>query len=177
MALLRILTFPDPRLREKARDVQVFDADLKQLAADMVETMYAAPGVGLAATQVGVAKRMVVVDEYAGRDGSKGPEVYVNPQLVEASGEIICEEGCLSLPDFSEEVKRKDKIHVRYQDLEGKAREVSLEGFHAVILQHEMDHLEGVLAVDRVSRLKRALYSKRRSRSGRNSKEEDVANP
>lgn len=177
MALLRILTFPDPRLREKALEVKVFDEALKQLAADMVETMYAAPGVGLAATQVGVVLRMVVVDEHAGREGSTGPEVYVNPQLIDGSGEIVCEEGCLSLPDFSEDVKRKDKIHVRYQDLDGKVQEITLEGFHAVILQHEMDHLEGVLAVDRVSRLKRALYSKRRSRASRNSKEDDVANP
>ena len=164
MALLEILKFPDPRLRLKAEPVTVFDEALKKLVDDMATTMYTAPGVSLAATQVGVTKRLVLVDPFSGEAESEGPEVYINPMILEGSGEIICEEGCLSLPDFYEEVKRKDVIKVRAQDVTGEVFERTLEGFHAVILQHEMDHLEGVLAVDRVSRLKRALYKKRRNR-------------
>lgn len=164
MALLEIRTFPDPVLRQKASPVTVFDEALKQLAEDMAETMYAAPGVGLAAPQVGHSIQMVLVDPHAGNAESQGPEVYINPEIIAGSGEIVCEEGCLSLPDFYEEVKRKEIITVRARDVDGSTFERTLEGYHAVILQHEMDHLEGVLAIDRVSRLKRALYTKRRNR-------------
>ena len=167
MALLRILTFPDPILREKAQPVTIFDDALKTLAEDMAETMYAAPGVGLAAPQIGELKRMVLVDPHSGSQESEGPEVYINPEILEGHGEIICEEGCLSLPDFYEDVKRNDVITVRAQNVEGETFECTLEGFHAVILQHEMDHLDGVLAIDRVSRLKRALYTKKKKREAR----------
>lgn len=167
MALLTIRTFPDPVLRERAAEVTVFDQALADLARDMAETMYAAPGVGLAAPQVGVLLRIVVVDPNASSPDSAGPEVYVNPEVVAGSGEIVCEEGCLSLPEFYEDVKRFDQITLRYQDVTGTPHEVELSGYHAVILQHEIDHLEGVLAIDRVSRLKRALYTKKRKREAR----------
>lgn len=167
MALLDIRTYPDPVLRQRASDVTVFDDALKTLAENMAETMYAAPGVGLAAPQVGVSKRFLVVDPNSGDPESEGPEFYVNPVIKSGHGEIICEEGCLSLPDFFEDVKRKEFITLAYQDLEGKAHEIELEGFHAVVLQHEIDHLEGVLAFDHISRLKRSLYTKRRKREAR----------
>lgn len=168
MALLEILTFPDPVLRERSEPVTVFDAALKKLAEDMSDTMYAAPGVGLAAPQIGKLIRMVLVDPNAGTEESKGPEVYINPVILEGQGSVISEEGCLSLPDFYEEVKRFEVVKVQAKDLDGQTFERTLEGFHAVILQHELDHLNGVLAVDKVSRLKRAIYSKRRKRDLRN---------
>ena len=167
MALLEILTFPNPILREKAKPVTEFNGELAKLAEDMAATMYAAPGVGLAAPQVGKLLRMVLVDPHAGSAESAGPEVYINPEILSGEGEIICEEGCLSLPDFYEDVKRKAIIQVKAQDVNGETFERTLEGFHAVILLHEMDHLNGVLAIDKVSRLKRALYTKKRKREVR----------
>lgn len=167
MALLNIRTFPDPVLRQKASEITAFDEALTTLAQDMAETMYAAPGVGLAAPQIGVSKRFIVVDPNSGDPDSEGPEYYANPIVVKGSGEITCEEGCLSLPDFFEDVKRHEFITLRYQDLKGETHEVELEGFHAVVLQHEIDHLEGILAIDHVSRLKRAFYTKKRKREVR----------
>lgn len=164
MALRRIVKYPDPVLKLRSEEVTVFDQELKTLVEDMAETMYVAPGVGLAAVQVGVLKRVLVLDAHSGEPDSR-IEVFINPEIVRASGELIWEEGCLSLPEFSEEVKRKEKITVRFHDVEGKVHEAELEGFRAVILQHELDHLNGVLATDRVSRLKRLFYQRKRNRA------------
>lgn len=162
MALLDIVKFPDPRLKERSTAVTEFDDALRTLIRDMSDTMYVAPGVGLAAVQVAVLKRLFVMDSR--EEGGQGLEVFVNPEILEEKGEIVYEEGCLSLPDFSEEVKRKEWIKVRFQDETGEAHEKELDGFRAVIFQHEFDHLNGVLATDRISRLKRTFYVRRRTR-------------
>jgi peptide deformylase len=166
MAILEVRTFPDPILREKAAPVTVFDEPLKRLARDMAETMYAAPGVGLAANQVGVAKQLIVVharDEEVGLD--TGLLTLVNPRIVEASGELHWEEGCLSVPDERDEVERFARVRVQAQDLDGREFELIGEGLAAVVLQHEIDHLNGVLFIDRLSPLKRAAIKKRQRRA------------
>lgn len=152
MALLNILEYPDPRLRTRASPVPAVTPAIRQLAADMLETMYAAPGVGLAATQVDVHIRLLVMDVSDGRDQ---PMVLINPELLAKDGSELGEEGCLSVPDFTEKVERAARIRVRYLDLEGETRELEAEGLMAVCIQHEMDHLEGVLFIDHLSRLKR----------------------
>ncbi len=164
MALLEIIKFPDPTLKEPSAPVTEFDEALERLIQDMSDTMYAAPGVGLAAVQVGVLKRLFLMDS---REDDRGLEVYVNPEILEGEGEVETEEGCLSLPDFSEVVKRKARIRVRFQNATGEPGESTIEGFRAVIFQHEFDHLNGVLATDRISRLKRTLYTRRRIRQVR----------
>ncbi len=161
MGLLDIIKFPDPRLKQRSAPVTAFDDTLSELIRDMSDTMYAAPGVGLAAVQVGVHKRLFVMDS---REDGLGLEVYVNPEILEGDGEVETEEGCLSLPDFSEKVTRKAHIKVRYQTPAGAREEAEIHGFRAVIFQHEFDHLNGVLATDRISRLKRTLYTRRRMR-------------
>lgn len=167
MALRRIVKYPDPLLKLRSEEVKTFDQELKTLVEDMAETMYVAPGVGLAAVQVGVLKRVLVLDAKSGEPDTK-LEVFINPEIVQAAGKLIWEEGCLSLPDFSEEVERKEKITVRFHDVEGNVHETHMEGFRAVILQHELDHLNGVLATDRVSRLKRLFYQRKRNRAVQN---------
>jgi peptide deformylase len=171
MALLPIVKYPDPRLKERSQEVTVFDDALRSFVSDMGDTMYAAPGVGLAAVQVGVLKRILVLDANSGDPESK-LEVFINPEIVESSGEQVYEEGCLSLPEFSEEVKRKEFLRVRFQDVTGASQETEMEGFRAVILQHELDHLNGVLATDRISRLKRTLYQRKRNRQLKDSEQE-----
>src|SRR5688572_2835576 len=151
MARLQILEYPDPRLRTKATPVEVFDEALTQFAADMLETMYAAPGVGLAATQVDFHKRLIVMDV---SESKQEPMVFCNPQILAAEGSGVTEEGCLSVPGIFDEVKRAAAIRVRAQDASGKTFEVDLDGLAAVCLQHEMDHLEGKLFVDYLSDLK-----------------------
>ncbi|MCS6944199.1 MAG: peptide deformylase [Sutterellaceae bacterium] len=152
MALLPILEYPDPRLRKVARPVAVFDARLRQLVADMAETMYAAPGIGLAATQVDVHERVIVIDVSETRDQLR---VFINPEIVWASEETaLCEEGCLSVPGIYEEVRRPARVRVRAQDVEGKPFELDCEGLLAVCIQHEMDHLLGKVFVDYLSPLK-----------------------
>jgi peptide deformylase len=158
MARLQILEYPDPRLRTKAKPVEVFDEALAGLAADMLETMYAAPGVGLAATQVDQHKRLIVMDVSEDR---QGPMVFCNPEILSAEGTGITEEGCLSVPGIFDEVKRAARIRARAQDATGKSFEVELEGLAAVCLQHEMDHLEGKLFVDYLSDLKRERIRKK----------------
>lgn len=158
MARLQILEYPDPRLRTKAKPVEVFDEALSKLAADMLETMYAAPGVGLAATQVDQHKRLIVMDVSEDR---LGPMVFCNPEILSAEGSGITEEGCLSVPGIFDEVKRAAKIRARAQDVTGKTFELDLEGLAAVCLQHEMDHLEGKLFVDYLSDLKRERIRKK----------------
>ena len=154
MAKLEILEFPDPRLRLKAQTVETFDADLKKLADDMLETMYAAPGIGLAATQVNVQKRLLVLDVSETHDA---PMVFVNPELLEARGSEVCQEGCLSFPGVFADVQRKDWIRVKAQDASGKPFELETNGLLAVCIQHEMDHLVGKVFVDYLSPLKRTL--------------------
>jgi peptide deformylase len=158
MARLNILEYPDPRLRTKAKPVEVFDAALARLAQDMLDTMYDAPGVGLAATQVDVHKRLIVMDV---SEGKNEPKVFCNPEILTREGVGVTEEGCLSVPGIFDEVKRAANIRARAQDVTGKIFEVDLDGLASVCLQHEMDHLEGKLFVDYLSDLKRERIRKK----------------
>jgi peptide deformylase len=153
MALLPILHYPDPRLKTVARPVTVFDAELKQFVADMAETMYAAPGVGLAATQVDVHRQVIVIDISENHDDLK---VLINPRILEADGRQVCEEGCLSVPGIYEEVERAQHIRVEAVDVDGKPYTFEAEDLLAVCVQHEMDHLKGKVFVDYLSRLKQS---------------------
>ena len=155
MALLPIITAPDPRLKTVATPVDAVDADIRRLMDDMLETMYAAPGVGLAAPQVGVSKRVIVAD--VARSGEPPqPMRMANPEIIEASADrAVFEEGCLSLPEHFAEVKRPERVRVRYLDYENEIRETDMDGFLATCIQHEIDHLEGKLFVDYLSALKR----------------------
>lgn len=158
MAILKILEFPDPRLRKKAVPVDAVDNDLRRLIDDMFETMYAAPGIGLAATQVDVHRRVLVADVSVDKDS---PRVLVNPEILEKDGVAVTEEGCLSVPGYYEEVERAEHVKVRYLDRDGTAREEDLEGLLAVCVQHEIDHLDGKLFVDYLSEAKRQRIRKR----------------
>jgi peptide deformylase len=164
MALLKILEYPDPRLRTRAAPVAVVDDRIRRLVADMLETMYAAPGVGLAATQVDVHLRVLVMDLSEGRDQ---PLALINPEILERREVASGEEGCLSVPGFIEEVERARHIQVRALDVQGKAIEFPAEGLLAVCIQHEMDHLEGKLFVDYLSELKRQRIRKKLVKSAR----------
>jgi peptide deformylase len=165
MALLPILEVPDPRLKTISTPVEAFDDDLKKLVDDMFETMYAAPGIGLAAIQVGVPKRLLVIDlQDEGPDGEtvRNPRIFVNPEILDPSEDhSIYNEGCLSVPDQYAEVERPASIRARWQDLDGKVHEESMTGMMATCLQHEMDHLEGILFIDHLSRLKRQMVLKK----------------
>ena len=152
MALLNILHFPDPRLRTVAQPVEKFDDSLRQLVSDMFETMYEAPGIGLAATQVDRHIRLLVMDVSEDRDR---PRCLINPEIIEADGDEEMDEGCLSVPGFYEKVRRAENIRVRAHDEFGEQREFDASGLEAVCIQHEMDHLEGKLFVDYLSNLKR----------------------
>jgi len=158
MAKLTILEFPDPRLRKKAVPVDHVDDDLRALIDDMFETMYAAPGIGLAATQVDVHQRLLVADVSSDKSA---PHVFINPVIVEKDGETVTEEGCLSVPGYYEEVKRAEHIRVRYIDRDGGECEDELEGLLAVCVQHEIDHLDGKLFVDYLSEAKRTRIRKK----------------
>ena len=152
MALLNILHFPDSRLRTVAKAVVEFDENLRQLVSDLFETMYEAPGIGLAATQVDRHIRLLVMDV---SDGRNQPLCLINPRIVSFDGDEEMDEGCLSVPGYYEKVRRADRIRVRAQDEFGERREFAAEGLEAVCIQHEMDHLEGKLFVDYLSALKR----------------------
>lgn len=158
MAKLEILEFPDPRLRTRAKPVEAFDAGLGQLIDDMVETMYAANGIGLAATQVNHHQRLLVLDVSEQQDN---PKVYINPKIVDEEGSEVCEEGCLSVPGIYAKVQRAEKVRVEAQDRHGVTFQEDAEGIHAICLQHEMDHLEGKLFVDYLSPLKRQIVRKK----------------
>jgi peptide deformylase len=158
MAKLNILEFPDPRLKTVAKAVENFDTQLKKLVEDMTETMYFANGIGLAATQVNVHKRLLVLDISENRDQLR---VYINPQILEQSGEQNCEEGCLSVPGVYASVKRAENVTVKAQDIDGNFFEEQLESLHAVCIQHEMDHLIGRLFVDYLSPLRRNMVRKK----------------
>lgn len=171
MAIKKILTYPDPVLRKKAEAVTSFDDDLKRLAADLAETMYNAPGAGLAANQIGVSRRVVVIDITSREEDEEGnkientaPKEYlvlVNPEILDCQGSQSGEEGCLSVIDLTAKVKRFQKVTVRAQDIEGKSQEFEAEDFFARVIQHELDHLNGTLFIDHLSSLKRTLYKKR----------------
>ena len=169
MAILPILCYPDPRLHKVAKPVTAFDERLEKLVADMAETMYEAPGIGLAAVQVGVPKRLLVMDlqEPENPDDPESkpvrePRVFINPEILSSSDhEVPYLEGCLSVPDQYAEVMRPDRIHARWLDEHGEAHEEDLDGLLAVCLQHEMDHLEGVLFIDHLSKLKRDMVLKK----------------
>jgi peptide deformylase len=160
MAIKKILTFPNPVLRQKVETVTNFDDSLKELADDLAETMYAAPGAGLAANQIGVCLRVVVVDVSASKEDKKHL-VLVNPEIIEKEGCQVDEEGCLSVIDLTANVERYRKLLVRAQDLHGKSWEFPAEDFFARVIQHELDHLNGILFIDHLSSLKRSLYKKR----------------
>ena len=153
MALLPILEYPDPRLKKVATPVAAVTADIRKLVRDMADTMYAAPGVGLAATQVDVHKRVIIIDISEHKDELR---VFINPELLSADGEAECEEGCLSVPGYYDKVTRAARIRVRAQDEHGETFELDAEGLLAVCIQHEMDHLQGKVFVEYLSPLKRA---------------------
>lgn len=158
MAILDILTLPDPKLKTKAQQVTDFDASLAQLTEDMLETMYAAPGIGLAATQVDVHKRVVVMDV---SENSDTPMVFVNPEITVATGSQTYEEGCLSVPGIYAKVKRAEQVVMKYQDITGEWQELSADGLLAVCIQHELDHLKGIVFLDHLSTLKRKMALKK----------------
>jgi peptide deformylase len=153
MALLPILEYPDPRLKKVAAPVPAVTPEIRKLVADMAETMYAAPGVGLAATQVDIHKRVIVIDVSEQKDELR---VFINPELLTAEGEAECEEGCLSVPGYYDKVTRAARIRVRALNERGDAFELDAEGLLAVCIQHEMDHLQGKVFVEYLSPLKRA---------------------
>lgn len=159
--MLEILKYPDPRLKRLAVPVREFDQKLHSLLDAMAETMYAADGIGLAAPQVGESIRLFVIDLGPGENRKAKLHEFINPVLKEGEGSIAFEEGCLSVPGVSEEVNRKEKITVSYQDRNGKKLEMVAEGLLAVAIQHENDHLDGVLFVDKLSPLKRRLLKKK----------------
>jgi peptide deformylase len=155
MAVREILVVPDPVLKQVSQPVDKVDDELRALMDDMLETMYAAPGIGLAAIQIGVPKRVIVMD-LAGQDEEKQPRYFVNPEILWASDDTApYEEGCLSIPEYYDEVERPARVKLRYLNYQGEQVEEDAEGLFAVCIQHEMDHLEGVLFIDHLSRLKR----------------------
>ncbi len=163
MALKEIVTDPFPVLKKKAEPVTEFGPELKKLVEDMAETMYDAPGVGLAANQIGVSLQVTVIDITSSEEDAN-LIVLVNPRIVKGEGEQVGEEGCLSVVDYATNVKRYEKIEVEAQDIEGNPLSFEAEGFFARVIQHELDHLNGMIFVDRISSLKRALYTKRRKK-------------
>jgi peptide deformylase len=155
MALREILVLPDKRLRLKSDPVKRIDSGIRKLIEDMFETMYDAPGIGLAAIQVGVPKRVVTMD-LSKKEGEQEPRVFINPELVWTSDDkATYEEGCLSIPEYYEEVERPAQVKVKYLDLDGKAQEIEANGLLSTCLQHEIDHLNGILFIDHISKLKR----------------------
>jgi peptide deformylase len=167
MAIRPILTAPDPRLKVVSEPVAKVDGDIRTLVDDMIETMYGADGIGLAAIQVGVPKRVLVMD-IDQKDGKKNPKAYINPKILWASEEMATfEEGCLSVPEIWDEVERPAKIRAEYLDRDGKRHEIEAEGLFATCLQHEMDHLEGVLFLDHLSKLKRSMALKKLQKAKR----------
>jgi peptide deformylase len=173
MALREVLQFPDPRLKRKSEPVTEVTDALRELAADMAEVMYDEPGIGLAAPQVGEAVRLIVIDtEWTEEDQERDPLVVVNPELSDPEGKLSWNEGCLSVPDFEAEVARAETITLRGHDLDGNPLEERASGLRAVCFQHEVDHLDGLLFIDRLSRLKRTLYAKKRRKQLRLEEEE-----
>ena len=160
MAILHICTYPEKVLSQPAEPITEIDEEVVKLVDHMAETMYSAPGIGLAATQVGVAKRVLVAD-IAPRRPESELIVLINPEIVAAEGQVVFEEGCLSVPDYQAEVKRHEKVTVRGLNLKGEEVVIEAEGLLAIVFQHEIDHLNGLLFIDRLSKLKRDLYKRR----------------
>jgi peptide deformylase len=167
MAILPIITLPDPVLRKRAAPIERVDAELTRLMDDMLATMYDAPGIGLAATQVGILRRLIVMDP-AKDEAPKEPLVMVNPEIVALGEEMrLHEEGCLSIPDVTAEIERPALTRVRFIDRTGKPSEIELEGIWSTLVQHEIDHLNGVLFIDHLSRLKRDMIVKKLTKTKR----------
>ncbi len=163
MTIKKILTEPDPFLRQKSSEVEQVTDEIRKLMDDMLETMYDAPGIGLAAIQIGVPKRVIVID--LSRDEKKNPLYFVNPKIIKKSDtDSTYEEGCLSVPGQFAEVDRPDKCHISFLDYNGKKQELKAEGLLATCIQHEMDHLEGILFIDYLSKLKKNLIVKKLSK-------------
>ena len=160
MAILHICTYPERILSQPAEPITEIDEEVVKLVDHMAETMYSAPGIGLAATQVGVSKQVLVAD-IAPRRPESELIVLINPEIVAAEGQVVFEEGCLSVPDYQAEVKRHEKVTVRGLNLKGEEVVIEAEGLLAIVLQHEIDHLNGLLFIDRLSKLKRDLYKRR----------------
>ena len=176
MAVLEVLQFPDPRLKQASAPVTRVDERLRELARKMLQVMYDEPGIGLAAPQVGEPLRLVVMDtDWTSEGNERNPAVLVNPEILSREGKITWEEGCLSVPDFATDVERAARVVVTYQDLEGEQVTEDVSGLRAVCFQHEIDHLDGILFIDRISRLKRSLYVKRLKKQLRS--EEEPASP
>ena len=173
MALREVLKFPDKRLREVSKPITEITDEIRALAQDLCDVMYNEPGIGLAAPQVGSSVRLIVVDtEWTQEDGERNPLILVNPEITEREGEITWTEGCLSVPDFEAEVERSRSVRLVARDLEGEGVVIAAEELQAVCFQHEIDHLDGVLFIDRISRLKRNLYVKKRKKQLRQELEE-----
>ncbi len=170
MTIKPLIILPDPLLRQVSKPIERVDADFQRLADDMLETMYDAPGIGLAAIQIGVPRRMLVID--VSREGEeKQPLVFVNPEIVVSSDErSVYEEGCLSIPDYYAEVERPATVTVKYLDRDGKEQTVEADGLLATCLQHEIDHLNGVLFIDHISRLKRDMVIKKFTKAAKSAK-------
>ncbi|MFC3751110.1 peptide deformylase [Aquamicrobium ahrensii] len=161
MTIKPLIILPDPLLRQVSRPVERVDESLRKLADDMLETMYDAPGIGLAAIQVGLPLRLLVID-LAKEDDEPAPHVFVNPEILHSSDErSVYEEGCLSIPEYYAEVERPASVRVKYVDRDGEAREMAAEGLMATCLQHEIDHLNGVLFIDHISKLKRDIVMRK----------------
>jgi peptide deformylase len=167
MAVREIIKLPDKRLRLKSEPVRRIDSGIRKLVDDLFETMYDAPGIGLAAIQIGIAKRVVTMD-LSKKDEEHQPQVFINPEIVSASDETSkYEEGCLSIPEFYEEVERPAKVKVKYLDIDGKEHEIEASGLLATCLQHEIDHTNGVLFIDHISKLKRDRIVKKFSKAAK----------
>lgn len=164
MAIREILEYPDPRLREPAKPVAAVTAEIQSLIDDMAETMYAAPGCGLAANQIGVDLRIFVVD-CAGEDEPSDFRVFINPEILEKDGQVVWNEGCLSFPGVTEEIKRAERVKVRALGRDGKPFELEADGLLAVAIQHENDHLNGVLMIDKLNALKKRMMGRKLARA------------
>jgi peptide deformylase len=178
MALREVLQFPDKRLRGTSTPIAEVTEEIRALARDMLEVMYDEPGIGLAAPQVGVPVRLIVVDtEWTEEGAERNPLVLVNPEIVERSGTLTWTEGCLSVPDFQADVERSERVRLEARDLDGAPVSIEAEGLRAVCFQHEIDHLDGILFIDRISRLKREMYVRRRRKQQREDEREAAAPP
>lgn len=167
MTIRPIITAPDPRLKAVSAPVEKVDDDIRKLADDMLESMYAAQGIGLAAIQIGVPRRVIVMD-LDQKDGRRKPRIFINPKILWASDEkVVCQEGCLSVPDIWDDVERPAKIRAEWLDRDGSRVEADAEGLLATCLQHEMDHLEGILFLDHLSRLKRSIALRKLAKAKR----------
>jgi peptide deformylase len=176
MALREVLKFPDKRLREVSAPIDEITDEIRELAHDMLEVMYDEPGIGLAAPQLGESVRLIVVDtEWTGEDVDRNPLVLINPEITESEGKIVWNEGCLSVPEFEADVQRAESVRLHALDLDGNELDIKASELQAVCFQHEIDHLDGVLFIDRISRLKRSLYVQKRKKQIRRELEEDAS--